>query len=167
MKVWKTSSAYHLELNTIAGWTLEQVLASSRVDKVQLSTPVAFEGTPGSTMSYGVSGGVQAAIREEIAQVHEPVFLLSKEQEVVAREAALSAELRALHETMQPLELRHSNDTRDIEDLTKQIESLKTVNHRLEIQYMNELTLKRDALADLTKIKTAIGTVRYDEILAD
>lgn len=166
MKVFKVVPHYGLEAATLDGWELVQTIASSHADKVSLQTPVAVDGCNGSNGSYGTPGHVETGYpREEAVQVHEPLFMLSKEREAISREEQLKTEKRELVEKMTALSLKSQNDDKDIEELKRQVKLLD-INLKDKMERMALDTNKlRKLEGDLAKVRTAVGTKAYEEAL--
>ena len=77
MKVYKVSDPNELEKWTLDGWALDKVLGSTHADKVSCSTPIA---KPQQNGDY--YGTIETHQREEVVQVHEPLFLLVPDGDV-------------------------------------------------------------------------------------
>lgn len=168
MKIHAVIRAFEVEPRTRDGWTLVQAMPASNYEKVLCDTPIPVEGYDGNANSgsYGSAGTVQHTNREELVQVHEPVFLVAKELEVISREEGLKKELQDEKDKVKLAEQRHANDTRDMGLLTTKASSLEETKTVLQTQLSTEQTLRRKLEADLGKIRLAIGMTRYDEILA-
>lgn len=158
MKAYKVIPARDVERSTLDGWELVQTIATSRAETVSCATPIAIEGNTGQNGGYSTPGMVTTYPRDEIVQVNEPVFLLSKDVGAATHEEQLKNELQTLRMSMAEqraaFELKSTNDDRDINvgDKGTRLSDAITKLHRAETA--------------LGKIRAAIGSVRYDEILA-
>ena len=166
MKVFKVVGPYQLEAASLDGWELVQTIASSRADKISLQTPIAVEGCNGNNGSYPTPGHVDTCYpREEVVQVHEPLFMVAKERDVITREEQLKVEKRELVEKMTALSLKSQNDDKDIEELKRQVKLLD-INLKDKMERMALDTNKlRKLEGDLAKVRTAVGTKAYEEAL--
>jgi hypothetical protein len=172
MKIHKVVGAYNLEQATSEGWELAETFSSSRIDKTSCSTPIATDGYNGGSSGYGSPGSVSSYVREEALVVHEPLFRVTKDSGVASYEEQLKAEMWKLRDSLAPHELKHQNDEREIKALTKQVEELTGKCDQLQRSLNESRTLfsseriaKQALEAYLAKIRTAIGTVRFDEII--
>jgi hypothetical protein len=162
VKIFKSVFHYQLEQATTDGWAVEQTLPSSRYEKVQCDTPLAlyskrddYSGMQHTTLE-----------REELVQVHEPIFILSKDADLISREEALLKRVREAEDKVKLADERHKLDERDQKDLTTKVENLEATRSELQTKLGTEQTSRRQMETHLAKIRSAIGTVRYDEILA-
>ena len=162
MKIFKSVFHYQLEQATRDGWAIEQTLPSSRYEKVQCATPITVMARDGG---YNNSGYVDTN-REELVQVNEPIFIMWKDGDGISREEALIKQLSEANDRIKQLDERHKLDERDQRDLTKKVEGLEETRTELQTKLGIEQTARRSMENHLVKIRTAIGTVRYDEILA-
>jgi hypothetical protein len=163
MKIYKAVAPYYLEQATKEGWALEQTLPTSRYDKVECDTPISL--FPKRDDNYN-SMQYTNCRREELVQVNEPIFIVSKESEVISREEELMKLLSEANDKVKLADQRNANDTRDIKTQTGKIEGLESDLSNLRGTLTTEQTARRQMETHLAKIRTAIGTVRYDEILA-
>jgi hypothetical protein len=166
VKIYKAITPFYLEASTKDGWTLEQTLPTSRYDKVQCDTPLAVAGYDGnSSGNYGSAGTVQHTYREELVQVNEPIFIMSKDSEAISREEEIAKQLREAQDKLKLADERHKLNERDMGLLNTKASSLEETRTVLQAQLAGEQTTRRQMENHLAKIRTAIGTVRYDEIL--
>jgi predicted GIY-YIG superfamily endonuclease len=165
MKIHAVIRAFEVESRTRDGWTLVQAMHASQYEKVFCETPIAIEGYDGHSSSYGSAGSLQQARREELVQVHEPVFLVAKELEAIDREEQIKKELREAQDKLKLAEEKHKLDARDLEIQKNKIQGLDSDLSNLRTSLSDERTTRQRMEAQLTKIRSAIGTVRYDEIV--
>ncbi len=162
MKVYKAIGPFYLESSTKDGWTLEQTLPTSRYEKVQCDTPLAlfnrrddYNSTQHTTLP-----------RDELVQVNEPIFIMSKDSDAISREEELMKLLSEANDKVKLANVRHTLDERDMALLNTKASSLEETKTELQAKLGSEQTARRQMENHLAKIRTAIGTVRYDEILA-
>jgi hypothetical protein len=166
MKVYKVVGPHGLEAASLDGWELVHTIASSRADKVSLQTPIAVDGCEGSNGNYSTPGRVETCYpREEVVQVHEPMFMVSKEREVITREQQLKAELQGTVDKMTAMSLNSQNDDRDIKDLTAKAASWEKRFEDLNKTYNETQAKTRKLEGDLAKVRTAVGTKAFEEAL--
>ena len=163
MKIYKAIAPYYLESSTRDGWVLEQTLPTSRYEKVQCETPLAL--FPKRDDNYN-SLQQTTMPRDELVQVNEPIFIMSKDSDVISREEELMKLLSEANDKVKLADERHKLDERDQKDLSSKVENLEAVRTDLQTKLGTEQTSRRAMENHLSKIRTAIGTVRYDEILA-
>ncbi len=161
MKAHKIVASYQLESATLDGWELVRSISITRMEKMSCTTPIA---TPGNT-NYNTPG-VTTMMRDEVMRVNEPVFLLSKDTEIVNREAMLQMELQATKEQIAPLKLKSDNDDKDLKQLREAHDAAQTRLRDVSQEVLDARTKIRQLEGDLARLRTAIGTVRFDEILA-
>lgn len=165
MMLYKCIPARDLESATTEGWALVSVLSSTKPLTVSAQTPVALDGSCAQLNTYNSAPSVQSYLREEIVAVSEPMFLLSKDSDMASREQGLKNELQKMRESIEPLNLRHTNDERDIKEMTKKLEEALADKKHFRDSLDKEQTVRRTAEGQLAAIRTAIGTVRFDEII--
>ncbi len=166
MKIHAVIRAFEVEGRTRDGWTLVHAYHASNYEKVFCDTPIPVEGNRGGGgNSYSTSGMVQQAPREELVQVHEPIFLVTKDLEAINREELLQREIRELQDKLKLAEEKHKLDARDLEIQKNKIQGLDSDLSNLRTSLSDERTTRQRMEAQLTKIRSAIGTVRYDEIV--
>jgi hypothetical protein len=165
MKIHAVIRAFEVEPRTRDGWTLVQSYHASNYEKIHCDTPIPVEGNRGNE-NYGnaTAGSVQHAQREELVQVHEPVFLVAKDLEVIDREEQLKKELRDLQDKLKLAEEKHKLDARDLGVQKNRLDGLDSDLTNLRTELSRERTLRQTMETQLSKIRSAIGTVRYDEI---
>ena len=159
MKVFRIVRHQDLEGASMDGWELVQTLATSRADKIVCSTPVATEG------SHGSGGYVNACTRDEVVQVHEPMFMVFKEREAIDRETQLKEDVRLLKENAIALQRKSDLDDRDLKQL-RAVEAAKEA--RLQIVSADVLNMREKMYkleGDLAKVRFAIGAKAYDEAI--
>lgn len=170
MKAYKVIPARDVERSTLDGWELVQTIATSRAETVSCATPIAIEGNTGQNGGYSTPGMVTTYPRDEIVQVNEPVFLLSKDVGAATHEEQLKNELQTLRTSMAEqraaFELKSTNDDRDIKTLTERVATLDLNVGDKGTRLSDAITKLHRAETALGKIRAAIGSVRYDEILA-
>src|SRR3972149_2926078 len=89
MKVFKVVKFNEVEQWTFQGWEFVMVVSQSRAETVFCSTPVPAHSCNNNYSSTGYA----SASREEAVQVHEALFMLSKDNEEISREAVLIGKL--------------------------------------------------------------------------
>jgi hypothetical protein len=161
MKIYKAVAPHYLESSTKDGWALEQTLPTSRYETVKCDTPITVMARDG----YNSSGYV-TTLRDEVVQVNEPIFILSKDSETNSREEELAKRVTEAETKVKLADERHKLDERDMGLLTTKATSLEETRTELQTKLGVEQVARQRMENHLAKIRTAIGTVRYDEILA-
>ena len=160
MKVYKVVKSSALEASTMDGWEPDRVLTSSGYISVSCSTPVPRSSPdPYNGQSHAI------AYRDELVQVHEPMFLLHKDHDVICNEVNLRGEI-----TKGQIELSDVKKQRDqLDGLSKdlQAEKLEIIerNAKLRSNMDDETKMRRKLEHDIAKVRGAIGEIRMREIL--
>lgn len=157
MIVYKQILGHELEFHTNNGWKLERVLMTSRVEEKNLSS----QTPPVANVTYSATD----LFRRDAFVVKEPAYLVSKTAEALSHEAALRGEYTEVIEQLRQAAVNAAtksyNDDRDLKHLNKKCEDLQAQAD--ERDGWNRKARKFEA--DLGKIREAIGTKAYDEIL--
>jgi hypothetical protein len=154
MKVFKVVKFADVETWSLQGWEFVMVVTQSLAQTVPCSTPFL-----GRDINYGP----QYASRDEIVQVHEALFMLSKDGEEISREAVLEGKLnlavaegRKLQEQLNVMTHNYKVVKEDGAEYQKRYDQL---NQKLG----EEQKLRRKLEDDLAKICSAIGQIAFDK----
>lgn len=159
MKVYKVVGPYEVEKFTMDGWALDKVLGHSYADKVQCQRPVATEAP------QGCYGGVSQYPYEEVIQVHEPMFLLTKEIEVIQKEQLLTDEVGDLKKKLELKQKERDQWMATSERSQREMLSSEAAA-RVSREHWDEFATKAQKLErDLAKLRVALGDLRMKEIL--
>jgi hypothetical protein len=161
MKVIKVVPYTEVERHTMDGWELDKVLTRSHAATIPCSTPLV----PHACSNGGYSSGTQYSTRDEAIQVHEPLFVLTKDLDTLKKELLLAEEIKKY--VLEKADLQKQNDQWKLtaERLQQEVlmsqESAKIAReHRDE-----KIALARKLEGDVGKIRQAIGDLRMKEIL--
>jgi hypothetical protein len=159
MKVYKVVGPYEVEKHTMDGWALDKVLGHSYADKVQCQTPVAVQ------VPDNCYGGITQHPRDEVVQVHEPLFLLVKDIEIIQKELFLTQEVADVRKRMEVLQVERDRwelTAKNLQaDLGVSKESNKIARERWDEHSAKAQKLERD----IAKLRVALGDLRMKEIL--
>ena len=159
MKVYKVVGPYEVEKHTMDGWALDKVLGHSYADKVQCQTPVS------SQVPDNCYGGITQHPRDEVVQVHEPMFLLVKDLELIQKETMLTDEVADLKKKLELKQKERDQWEKTSEKLQREVESNKDANAIARSRW-DEYQAKAQKLErDIAKLRVALGDLRMKEIL--
>jgi hypothetical protein len=159
MKVFKVVKFDQVEYLTMQGWELAQIIATSHGMPVPCSTPFM------APVANNYSPGVQYASRDEVVQVNEPLFMLSKDNEELSREAVLAGKLdlaategKKLLEKLTIAEANVAKEQGEHFAYQKRYDELHKTHYEL-------VAKNRKLEVDLGKVRTAIGTKAFEEVI--
>jgi hypothetical protein len=158
MKVFKVVKFNEVEQWTFQGWEFVMVVMQSRAETIHCSTPVPAH----SCNNNYSSSGYASASREEAVQVHEALFMLSKDGEEISRELVLTGKLDLAvtegKKLVEQLAVAEKNATKEQEGhfaYQKRYDELNKTHYEL-------VAKTRTLEGDLGKVRTAIGSQAFD-----
>lgn len=147
MKVYKVVSHQDVERSTtLEGWELmlDHTQVETQAEPVNCKTPM--------TINQGTSySSVQSYCSQSVGQFSRPLYLLSKDEEVVKRESSLTAQLVDVNIKMN--------------ELKKAYDELTKLADRAENSERASIARCRKMEADIAKLRTAIGDLKFNEIV--
>lgn len=159
MKVYKVVSYTEVEKFTMDGWELDKVLGRSYATSMSCQTPVSV------AVPDGCYGNVNTHLRDEPVQVHEPLFLLTKDLDVVQKEMALATQLSEVTGRVKELEEGREQRKKRFDALGADLKSSKEETAKFIKERDNRSAVARKLEDDIGKIRTALGDLRMKEIL--
>lgn len=159
MKVYKVVGPYEVEKHTMDGWALDKVLGHSYADKIQCQTPVS------SQVPDNCYGGVSSHPRDEVVQVHEPLFLLVKDLELIQKEVMLTDEVTDLKKKLELKQKERDQWEQAAGRFNSERQSAVESRRLLDEMLVKEQASKQKLEKDIGKLRVAIGDLRMKEIL--
>jgi len=156
MKVFKVVKFNEVEQWTFQGWEFVMVVTQSLAQTVPCSTPY---------MNRDNNYGPQYASRDEIVQVHEALFMLSKDSGEILREGVLTMERDVALQEARAAKERLSGATQRAESATVMAGEYQTRYDQLNLKLGEEMVRIRKLEGDLGKVRTAIGTKAFEEAI--
>lgn len=165
MKIYKAVHYQQLEVETRAGWVLEQVLVHDHSINVPHQAPAQVVNNNNNNNGYSsYQSGMVVPVDTPVI-VREPMFLLAKEMDIVTREEELTKLLKAEQEAQKKWSndydgLKRAHDTyKDEADRrTKEVGESIAVQRKM-------MTAKEKLEGDMSKVRKAIGDLKYFEIV--
>ena len=159
MKVYKVVTHYELEKSTMDGWELDKVLTHSFADKVSCQVPIA------NHVPDGCYGNVTQYPRDEVIQVHAPLFVLVKEKELINKEFTLKLDNETLRHNLEVMIKERKQWEHTAESLQRQFIASQEAN-QLALKHRDEYQAQAQKLErDIAKLRIALGDLRMKEIL--
>lgn len=147
-----------IERLTREGWKFEQIIAASRMDIARLSTPMVIPNTGG--------GGFQSHGTQELPViVNEPLFMLSKDMDILTRENKLQALVYNQRKELAEAQTALAAAASEIERLTSGDALLRGVNQDALNALGVEQTMRRKLEVHLARVRAAIGELKFKEIV--
>lgn len=162
MKVYKVIGPYEVEKFTRDGWALETTIMTSQAETIKCDTPVAIQPGCQHSNNYGSGGNVSTYRRDEAIQVHLPMFLLSKAEELLTKEDVLEQQVAALKKTHEEAVNRSNMLLKNHDMLEKRLEEKNETLKLTSDDATRERELRRKLESDLNKVRIAIGSQVYD-----
>lgn len=166
MRVTKIVVHAAVEQLTREGWQLDRILDRHSICVAQLATPLVIPGHGSNQYGPGSSGYIDTNHkREESHVVSDPLFVLTKDLDVLDRETALSGDLEKARKdlaadkaALTQLHGSYDNVLRNNTDLTASVAS----GIERERDLRGRITRLEE---DIGKLRVAIGNDRMREIL--
>lgn len=133
-----------IERLTREGWKFEQTITASRMDIARLATPLVIPNVGG--------GGFQSnGIQELPVIVNEPLFMLSKDMDIITREGELQALAYNQRKELAKAETALAAAAAEIQDALNALGVEQTMRRKLEVH--------------LARVRAAIGELKFKEIV--